>query len=461
MAFVFYSKILPIIRWDAHWKAYDAVYQEYYDLANEALYNGDYLTAAKYYHEIAVVCVDKENYATTRCYEGICYLEEAIRSSEDSIKNNMLTRSYQVLSEIYDPDYADTRYYYFALSKISEIYEIRGYSYDREDWVQLISLLDSFAELDQEQVFHNFFYDQTHFYNDVMTVVYSALASYYSYIDYDGIPSIFFKDYNEKIQKYLSALIELKIGESIDISSDAYLIARSANALIHGAMYLEDTSDAIASIEDAIALCNNYLDTFQLTSENIYAYSTLKHFIGKGYSALYFYEDKNGNKQDDLLQMAYITIQPLLDINSSDPNVIQEISTATFYMLTSQKCSETDINKIIYFSKANLLNREQSDLPIKYLLIEYYTCSAICQYILNDYNYNEQAYELGLDTAVKLQGKASLLDETFISQEDVDSLIDYYLNYKLGMKAEFDSEMVNPELAEKIASILDSSESIP
>lgn len=93
--------------------------------------------------------------------------------------------------------------------------------------------------------------------------------------------------------------------------------------------------------------------------------------------------------------------------------------------------------------------------------MEYYTCSATCKYILNNFNYNEQAYELGYDTAVKLQGKASMLDETFISQEDVDSPVDYYLNYKLGMKTEFDSEMVNPELTEKIASILDSSESIP
>lgn len=460
-AFCFFGQILPAIRWTARWNEYDAVSQEYSDLANEAFLNGDYLSAAQFYHRIAVACVDDENYVSSRCYEGLCYLKEAQKVSDISEKNSLLERSYQVFSEISSTDYADTVYYYFALSKISEIYEFKGYSYDKADWVQLVSKLDFFAEqnLEQGQVVQNHFYGQTQLYKDVMVAVYNALLSYYSNIDVNGIPSIMIKSYNEKIQEYLNALISLENGGSIDISHDAYLITRSANAIIHGAIYFNDNNEAVANIKKAIELCNSYLDTFQLTSENTYAYSVLRHFIGKGYLALYIYQKKIiGNKQDELLQKAYTTIRPLLDINTSNSDIIEEISTAAFYLITTHKCTEADINKILYFWSINLNNIEQSTLPTNRILLDYYICSSMCQYILNNYYYNEEAFELGCYAVEKLSSQSSLLSETNIPQELVDSLANYYFNHEPNIKNGSDSVIVSPELKDIIFPILESSE---
>ena len=344
------------------------------ETASQSYLNKDYLVAASLYHDLSLLAYDKHSLAFSRAYEARCYYMAGMSNEDASLRNAYIHKAHDICKEIYSSCKGDP-YYYYALSILSHCCEGMGYKYDKQEWVEIIKILEGVAEKDQSGKINSVLGNNTSKVHDVMSTVYLSLANYYGDAPYEDLPEVDLESREKKVAEYLHGFGEHRSVNSdgmISVKVDAWAIA--ADAELELAAYLSN-EEIIGRIQEIIDECEGYLSEFSYSRSNEYTYVLLNKVIGRGYGMIslyydYIFEDDEQSKTYNA--KSYRRLCPLLYIETNDSDVIKEQVLASLYICLTELCSRDDLSQIMrifnaYFQSSSAHNSS----PQEFCMLNY------------------------------------------------------------------------------------------
>lgn len=292
------------------------IYKTNMSNANYSKNNGEYLQAAKYYHDALaipkVLIFSKISSEEVECMEADCYFLRALKEKDDDIARKYYARAGGIYGKIINNEKSKgTKVYIEALAGLSHVYQYSGHAID-EKWKKLINILENEAQKFNKTILNNK--------EDINTAeipiyhwakVYSAIGDFYytliqrdyafmtdpnivhsalvSYENYDKLINLAKKD--EEVANLLN-----------DDSMYYDMIKAELMILIARSPYTKDP-DQYAT--QAIELCQSYLKDASTKGIESEESISLKAFIADGYRVLGEYYSDNEEVSKEYMKKAY------------------------------------------------------------------------------------------------------------------------------------------------------------
>lgn len=406
-----------------------STYNRYMDNARYLRVNHNYSQAAEQYHDALKLAkklfFNQELCVKSICMEADCYFLMAFEEANSDIAFQYYAKAGGMYSEIInDEKNKNTDFYVDALSGLSYVYSSTGSVLD-DEWRTLIDLLwdevkkmginSNTNNIDDELIYHGM-----KAYGALGEYYYTAIKSDYSFMYNSNITNTALKCY-EKYNDLLNLIRERN--KEVDITTNPIecdkiraqlmiFIARSPN--------IENANEYVGKV---IAICQPYLnDASNYIKDDMESYFFLKVLVADGYRILaenYINEDIM--KSDEYMEMAYSELIPLL-YKKSDNVPFELIADVSYSLIFTGRCSDDDLKQILDNYQKLLSSNDINEKPKDAALYAQGICES-CKYIIENYGYSQQAWEMGKELSEKINDI-----EEFIQPSQRENFKDFY-NY--------------------------------